>query len=112
MVIATVLVLLLTETAPMLGPRLAGVLATFPIYAAIMTAFAHRTGAAPAIQLLRGLLLGLFAFAAFFVVLGATIERAGVALAFTFALVAALVVQTMSLAVVLLSRPAQPPGAR
>jgi hypothetical protein len=115
MIIATALVLLLTETAPMLGPRLAGVLATFPVYAAIMTVFAHRTGAAPAIQVLRGLLLGLFAFGAFFVVLGATIERAGIALGFTFALLAALVVQTVSLGVVLLSRPSpssQMPGAR
>ena len=114
MVIATILVLLLTEAAPALGPRLAGVLATFPVYAAIMTVFAHRAAAAPAIQVLRGLLLGLFAFAAFFVVLGVTIERAGVVTAFAAALIAALLVQTLSLGVVLFAGPRerQPPGAR
>ena len=121
MVIATLLVLILTEAAPLLGPRLAGVLATFPVYAAIMTVFAHRTDAARGLQVLRGLLLGLFAFAAFFVVLGALVERAGIAAAFTAALLAAILVQAASLAVVVLparmrSGPRapvdQPPGAR
>src|SRR6185503_4279626 len=42
MVITTVLVVLLTKAALVLGPRVSGVLATFPLYAAIMTLFAHR----------------------------------------------------------------------
>jgi hypothetical protein len=43
------------------------------------------------------LLLGLFSFAAFFVALGATIERIGIAPAFATALAAALAVQALSL---------------
>jgi hypothetical protein len=100
MVITTALVIGLTGVAPALGPRLSGVLATFPVYAAILTVFAHRAGAAPAVQVLRGLLLGLFSFGAFFLVLGGLIERLGVAGAFAAATATALAVQAGSLAFV------------
>ena len=98
MIIATGLVLVITELAPILGPRWSGVLATFPVYAAILTVFAHRVSVPSAVEVLRGLLLGLFAFAAFFVVLGALIERAGVAAAFAAAIVTALAIQAGSFA--------------
>jgi hypothetical protein len=103
MVIATVLVLAITESAHVLGPRVSGVLATFPVYAAILTVFAHRgppnplASAAPAVQVLRGLLWGLFGFASFFVILAALIERAGIAAAFVAASAGALAIQTLSL---------------
>jgi hypothetical protein len=103
MVIATLLVVFITEAAPVLGPRLSGVLAAFPVYAAILTVFGHRSGAASAVQVLRGLLLGLFGFAAFFLVLGLLIERAGIALAFTAATATALAIQMSSLGLVLRS---------
>src|SRR5688500_15828790 len=101
MVLTTLMVLLITGGARELGARLSGVLATFPLYAAILAGFAHRSSGAAALQVLRGLLLGLFAFAAFFVVLGAVIERAGVAAAFAAATATALAVQGASLALVL-----------
>jgi uncharacterized membrane protein (GlpM family) len=98
MVIATVVVLLLTSLAPTLGPRLTGLLAPFPLYAAILAAFAHHLqGSASAIGVLRGLLLGLFAFASFFVVLAPLIELVGIALAFVAAILAALAFQGGSL---------------
>jgi hypothetical protein len=100
MIIATALVLIITELAPILGPRWSGVLGTFPVYAAILTVFAHRVGAPPAVDVLRGLLLGLFAFTGFFVVLGALLERAGIAAAFAGALAAALAIQAASFALV------------
>ena len=100
MVITTALVVGLTGLAPVLGPRLSGVLASFPVYAAILTAFAHRAGATPAVQVLRGLLLGLFSFGAFFLVLGGLIERLGVAGGFVAATIAALAIQAGSLAFV------------
>jgi len=100
MVITTALVLAITGAAATLGPRLSGVLATFPVYAAILTIFAHRASAAAAVQVLRGLLLGLFAFAGFFVVLGALLEPLGVAIAFALAAAAALAIQGGSLALV------------
>jgi hypothetical protein len=107
MIIATVLVLAITELAPVLGPRWSGLLATFPVYAAIFTVFAHRTSVPSAMEVLRGLLLGLFAFAAFFVVLGALIERAGIAAAFAAAIVSALAIQAVSFALGVRSSPAR-----
>jgi hypothetical protein len=100
MLVTTALVVGLTEVAPVLGPRLSGVLATFPVYAAILTVFAHRAGPAPAVQVLRGLLLGLFSFAAFFLALGGLIDRLGVAGGFAAAIAAALAIQAASFGLV------------
>jgi hypothetical protein len=92
MVVATVFVIALTGSAGLLGPRLTGLLAPFPLYAAILTVFAHALdGAAAAASVLRGLLVGLVAFAAFFMVLAATLPAAGVLVAFAAALGVALV---------------------
>jgi hypothetical protein len=93
-VVTTAIVLLLTSAAPLIGPTLTGLLATFPLYGAVLAGFAHHLqGPGPAIRVLRGLLLGLFAFAGFFFVLALSIERAGIAHAFMAAIVAALVLQ-------------------
>jgi hypothetical protein len=98
MVVATAFVLLLTGMAPILGPGLTGLLAPFPLYAAILAIFAHYLeGPAPAAGVLRGLLLGLFAFAGFFLVLAALIERAGIAPAFAAAIAVAFALQAGSL---------------
>ncbi len=98
MVVATAFVVILTGLAPALGPRLTGLLAPFPLYGATLAVFAHRfEGAAPAATVLRGLVLGLFAFAGFFVVLAASIERVAMAAAFGGATLAALVCQGGSL---------------
>jgi hypothetical protein len=98
MLVATVVVLVLTGFAPSLGPRLTGLLAPFPLYAAILGVFAHHlSGPGAAAGVLHGLLVGLFSFAAFFLILAATIDRAGIALAFIAAVMVALVVQAGSL---------------
>jgi hypothetical protein len=99
MVVATAFVVVLTGIAPLLGARLAGLLAPFPLYGAVLAGFAHRfQGAGSAVGVLRGLLLGLFAFAAFFLLLSGLLLY-GIALAFGFAIVAAFVVQGGSLVV-------------
>jgi hypothetical protein len=101
MVITTAIVLLLTGFASILGPRLSGLLATFPVYAGILTVFAHELqGPGPAVQVLRGLLFGLFSFAAFFFVLGLLIVRVGLAPAFGAAIAAALLLQAGSFRVI------------
>ncbi len=98
MVVATGFVLLLTAIAPVLGPRLTGLLAPFPLYAATLVVFAHYLqGPGPAAHVLRGLLLGLFAFAGFFLVLAVLLERAGVGAAFAAAGAVALGMQGVSL---------------
>ncbi len=94
MVVTTLPVLGITGVAPMLRPRASGLLATFPMYGAILASFADsRDDGAAGIRVLRGLLLGLFAFAGFFAVLGATLERCGVAAAFLAATTTALAIQ-------------------
>ncbi len=99
MATATVIVVGLTEAAPYLGPRLSGICASYPAFAATLAAFAHRAdGKAAAVRVLRGLLAGLFAFVGFFAVLELTLEAAGIALGFAAASAAALAIQAGSLA--------------
>jgi hypothetical protein len=98
MLVATAFVLALTSAAPALGSRLSGLLSPFPVYAAVLCVFAHRLqGVVAAIGVMRGLLLGLFSFAAFFAVLAFLLEPGGVALAFAIAIAAAVVIQAGSL---------------
>jgi hypothetical protein len=98
MIAATVLVVVLTAAAPMVGPRVSGLLATFPVFAAVLTVFAHRTqGKAAAQQVLWGILVGLFAFAGFFAVIELSIGRAGIALAFAGAILCAGAIQAATL---------------
>jgi hypothetical protein len=103
-VVATAVVLAITEAAPVLGPRLSGILATFPVYAATLAVFAHRVDPPSAIRVIRGLMSGLFSFVGFFVVLPLTIERAGIGPAFGAAIVASLVIQAASFMAVVRGR--------
>ncbi len=97
-VVATGLVLLLTGVAPTIGAHLTGLLSPFPVYAGVLAIFANRqSGAAAANNVLRGLLLGLFSFAAFFLVLAASLSRFGIAIAFLVATGIALVIQGLTL---------------
>lgn len=97
MIVATAFVVVLTAAAPLLGARLAGLIAPFPLYGAVLAAFAqHLQGAEAGIGVVRGLLLGLFAFASFFFVLYLTLPT-GIAIAFVAAITVALVVQAATL---------------
>jgi hypothetical protein len=95
--LGTGFILLLTWIAPLIGPRLTGLLSTIPLYTAILTVFAHRQqGSAAAASVLRGLLLGLFAFAGFYLVLALLLEPAGIATAFVAAILTTLAVQGLT----------------
>jgi hypothetical protein len=94
MAVAAALVLGLTASAPLIGARAAGLSATYPVFAAVLAVFAHRVGGAGAArQVLRGLLIGLFGFTGFFFVLGLSLERLGIALAFALATLLDLLIQ-------------------
>ncbi|HWB52000.1 MAG TPA: hypothetical protein VG651_23030 [Stellaceae bacterium] len=98
MTVATALILGLTALAPHIGARVSGLVATYPVFATVLAAFSHhRRGAAAAVQVLRGLLIGLFAFVGFFTVVTLTIEGYGVAFAFAAATPVALATQGLSL---------------
>ncbi len=110
MAIATVFVVLITELAPSLGPRLTGLLAPFPLFTATLAAFAHHQhGPAAAISVLRGLLMGLFSYASFFFVLALLLVPLGITLAFVVAILVMLALQGISLW--LLQHTAIVPGA-
>lgn len=98
--LGTSFIILLTEIAPLIGARLTGLLATIPLYTAILTVFAHRLqGAAGAASVLRGLLFGLFGFLGFFLTLSLLIERAGITIGFLAASAATLLIQGITLLV-------------
>lgn len=98
MAIATGLVVGLTAIAPRLGPTTSGLVATFPVYVAVMAAFTQRQQGAPAaIGVLRGLLAGLFGTAVFYVVVHVAIVPAGIAPAFLLATAIAVGIQVIAL---------------
>lgn len=104
MIAATLVVLVLTTTAPALGAHLSGLLATFPVFASVLTVFTHHhEGHVQAVQVLRGLLVGLFGTAAFFAILIVFLGGAGVLLAFAAALATALAIQGIVVRVALLA---------
>ena len=95
--VATGLVVFLTGVATALGPRLTGLLAVFPVYAAVLAVFAYRhEGRAAALPVLRGVALGLLSFATFFFALAALLGRIDSVAAFACAAAAALGVQAAS----------------
>jgi hypothetical protein len=87
MVVGTAIVLALTAAAESLGPGLSGVVAIFPVFAAILTVFTHRRdGPGQAVAVLRGLLTGLYGTAAFFAILIVGLPPLGVGGGFGVAL--------------------------
>jgi hypothetical protein len=98
---ATTLVLALTGGARILGPALSGLLASLPVYAGTLTAFAHRAhGGRAAISMIRGVLFGLFGYAAFFLALVLLLPRFTLAVAFTTSCVVNFAVQGCSLYII------------
>ena len=82
-VATAVLVLVLTGLAGTLGPRLSGLLATFPVLATVLAAFTHaQDGPAAAAQLLRGFATGLVAFAVFCFTVAELLPEHGIAVSF------------------------------
>ena len=99
------LMLVLTGVAHALGPRLSGLLTVFPIATTVLAVFSHRAhGYAFAVQLLRGLALGLYSLTAFFLTLALVLERLGTTGGFLVAAAAAIAVQAVVLAAVARSR--------
>jgi hypothetical protein len=94
---AVLLVLVVTLSAPHLGPRLSGLLAMFPIMSTVVVVFSHReSGAGFAVRLLRGMVQGYFAFACFCGLLAFALPLYGIAIAFGLALAVALPVHLVA----------------
>ncbi|MBI4675662.1 MAG: hypothetical protein HY741_28800 [Chloroflexi bacterium] len=95
---ATAFVLLITALGQVLGPRLGGLASTFPIFATVMTVFAHRHQGAPAaIQWLRGCLAGISATVVFYLSISLTINGLPLLATYALAIGAALAVNAFML---------------
>ena len=91
------LVLLVTHFSSALGSRLSGSFAMFPVMASVLAVFSHRdSGSAFAVQLLRGMLLGYYAFSVFCIVLSLALPAISIGLAFLLSLSCAVLVQIIS----------------
>jgi hypothetical protein len=98
MLAGALLVMLVTYFSSQLGSRLSGMLAMFPVMASVLAVFSHRqSGSEFSIQLLRGALLGWYAFSAFSLVLALILPISGISIAFVLAFLTALLVQTITL---------------
>jgi hypothetical protein len=107
--VASVLVVTVTTLAPLLGDRLSGVLATFPVYVAVMAGFTHRAlSATHAVVVLRGVLLGLIGLGAFYLALAVLFVPLGIALAFAIAIPILLIVHSLGYIILRGSPPGQP----
>ena len=91
------LVLLVTSFSSALGPRLSGAFAMVPVMASVLVVFSHRrSGTAVAVLLLRGMLLGYYAFSSFCIVLALALPATSIELAFVLSLGCAVLVQAIS----------------
>lgn len=94
MLAGVTLTLLVTAVANRVGAAWSGVLTVFPIITIVLAVFTHREGGpAQVSQFFRGMVLGLYAFLAFFVVLSLLLPHGSIALAFLVGIAAALLVQ-------------------
>jgi len=97
MVAGAVLVLLVTHFSSRLGPQVSGVFAMFPVMSSVLVVFSHRhSGAGFAVSLLRGMVLGYYAFGIFCLVLSLALPPLGIALAFVASLACAVLIQATS----------------
>jgi uncharacterized membrane protein YfcA len=86
-----------THLALSIGPTLSGMLAMFPVMGSVLAAFTHRhEGATATIRLLKGMVLGYYAFSAFCIVLALTLPSWPLASSFALALAIALSIQVIS----------------
>jgi hypothetical protein len=102
MATATAMVLLITGVASVVGAKWSGLLSPFPVFACVMAVFSHDNGGSYAAhRLLRGVVLGSFAFASFFVVVGLLVQRLSLLFAYALATAVALSVNGVSWVVIL-----------
>lgn len=101
MLAAATLVLLITESATILGPMLSGLLTPFPVYISVLAASEHRSrGAKGAAQLVRGATIGFFTPAFFFLVVGSVLSVLELGFSFGVAILLSLFVHRMLLRII------------
>jgi hypothetical protein len=108
-VVTAGLVTALASAVSVFGAAIGGVLAALPVLASLLTVFTHRqAGPRDAVELLRGMVLGMLAFAAFCEVAALTLVNYGTAPGLALATLAACVLQ----ALFVLRRSGYPPARK
>ena len=98
MLAAFALVTIIMLSADVLGPRLSGIVSTYPAMVTVVGAFTHRQWGLDAVRhMLRGLTLSLLVFVAFFLAVGISLPAAGLVAAFVFAAALVLVIDAVLL---------------
>ncbi|SAL67399.1 Short-chain dehydrogenase/reductase SDR [Caballeronia udeis] len=98
MVLIAGLVIGVTLIAPYVGPEASGVLASFPFMVIILAVFTHRMiGPAATQQLMRGVVVALPRFAAFFYVPGLTLTKLNLPAAYGGAILCTFAIQAVCL---------------
>jgi hypothetical protein len=93
MAAAGAIVTAVVVSADALGPRLAGVLSTYPVIVTVVGTFTHhRSGPDAVRRVLRGVAASLVGFVAFFLIVGLTLPALGLLLAYALAVLATLAV--------------------
>ncbi len=94
MIVATIFIIGLTNCSKILGAQLSGLLAPLPVYGTIFAGSTHFLyGANATTKLLKGIVIGSFSFASFFLIVGQFISTIGIGWTFLFATLTTLVLQ-------------------
>jgi hypothetical protein len=98
MIVATTVVLTLTTAATHLGPTLSGLFSPVPVFLLVLAVFAQRSeGADASIRVMMGGIVGSFAFALFFLIVGFALTRVGIGATYALASVSAIAVNGAAL---------------
>src|SRR5215468_8617341 len=98
MIVATSVVLILTTAATQLGPTLSGLFSPIPVFLLVLSIFAQRAeGADASIRVMRGGIVGSFAFALFFLIVGFGLTRLGIGATYALASLSAIVINGFAL---------------
>src|SRR5262244_2243919 len=98
MIVATSVVLILTTAATQLGPTLSGLFSPIPVFLLVLSIFAQRAeGADASIRVMMGGIVGSFAFALFFIIVGFGLTRLGIGATYALASLSAIVVNGFAL---------------
>jgi hypothetical protein len=108
-VAATSLLIAITTAAGSLGPQWGGLLSPFPIFTFVMVTFSHSQGGTGAAwRLMRGVLVGLLAYTAFFIVVSLLVEHTSPWIVYSLAALLALVVNGVSFTLLVYRRQRPP----
>jgi len=98
MIVATSVVLILTTAATQLGPTLSGLFSPIPVFLLVLSIFAQRAeGADASIRVMMGGIVGSFAFALFFLIVGFGLTRLGIGATYALASLSAIVINGFAL---------------